>query len=53
METQLKENQKLSDMLLIVMMFVEGDGDTAERDPEAVRHVTYCDNVCGRRRRRS
>ena len=29
METQLKETQKLSDMLLIVIMFVEGDGGAA------------------------
>jgi len=29
MEAQLKETQKLSDMLLIVMVFVEGDGGAA------------------------
>jgi len=28
------------------MVFVEGDGVTAERDPEAIGHVTYCDDVC-------
>ena len=29
MESQLKETQKLSDMLLIVMVFAEGDGGAA------------------------
>ena len=33
-------------LLLIVMVFVEGYGVTAERDPEAIGHVTYCDDVC-------